>query len=547
MNFTRLVPLLLLFTTLALPGCGAASDSAPPDGDTDASRDDGGTSRAIRFDEEGPVSLAYREARAFGLTVFEDSVPLAGVRVELGLEEDAQDSSLLETALTTDGEGRAVGTLVAGTVSASFFLRAALPTGETTRLEVQTTAPHEVSVTLDPLYDGARNVPEYEVRLLAGGTCPAVYPGPADPLESVLTVPGASPTFVVGRELLFAELRVLAEGRDGGAVLTWGCVDRVTVSIAGVERLPVTLVDLPWPHPGRHAVAVVLPLSTLGLEVVDEAFAPFAGLLAGERTDGEFVVDGLVEALRAAGNTSVLEVLESRRPVDGLDAAVDEVAGGFGISLAELYARAAEFLRLAVFAGEVELGEADGTGNGDAVELWQTLGDGTTSLPLAATGEPAVEGAARTTFASDHIALGPHDLPLSLGRVLDLVLSHVAEGTAPGWSAGFTEWLGDELSCPAVVDALTVSADLVAVCDSTCLLALCEGWRTGLVSESTGALTTAESNHHQLNVVSTCTFLDADGRLLSTGHCEGSIDVHWRGFADVSLTGTWAVAPELLP
>ncbi len=546
MKSTLLPCLTLLLATHALPGCGGAD--AAGDVGTDVAHDDGGSTRSVLFDEPGPVSLFYRESHTFALTVLEGSGPLAGVRVDLGLEGEAHDSSLLETALTTDDDGRAVGTLVAGTVAASFSLRAALSTGETTRLEVRTAPPHEVRVTLEPAYDGGRNVPEYEVRLLPGGTCPAVYPGPADPAqETIHTLVAATPTFALGLDLLFAELRVVVAGRDAGAVLIWGCVDGVTVSTAGLDRLPVALADLPWPRPGRHDVQVALPLATTALDVVDEAFAPFGALLAEERTDGEFVIDGLLAALRAAGNTSALEVLEARRLADGLDAAVDLAASGLGASLADVHDVAAEFLRRATFAGEVELGEADGTGNGEAVERWRALEQGATVLPLAAAGEPAVEGVVRTTFASDRIALGPHDLPLSLGRVVDLVLSHAADGTTPAWGTQFAEWLGGKLSCPAVVDALTASADLVAVCDATCLLSLCEDWRTGLVTESAAALTSAESNHHTLNAVSSCAFLDGDGRLLSTGRCEGTVDVHWRGFADVSLTGTWAVVPEPLP
>lgn len=548
MKFLRsLLPLLLLLP-LALTGCGAASDSAPDDVPTDTARDDGGTSRTIRFDEEGPVSLFYRESRTFVVVVHEHSLPLAGIRIDLGLEGDAQDSSLLETVVTTDVEGRASATLVAGTVSASFTLRAALSTGETARLSLQTAAPHEVRVTLEPLYVGARQVPDYEVRLLRGGTCPTVYPGPPDPREeTVLTVPAEAPSFVLGRDLLFAELRVLAAGTDAGTALTWGCVDGLTVATAGIDRLPLTLVDLPWPRPGRHDVEVALPLASLAIDVVDAAFAPFAALLAGERTDGEFVVDGLLEALRTAGNTAVLEVFEARRPADELDAAVDRAVDGLGPALSEVQEDAAEFLRRATFAGEVELGEADGTGNGEAVERWRTIEDGTTALLLAAPEEPAVESAARTTFASDHIALDSHDLPLSLGRVVDLVLSHAAGGTTPAWGAQLATWLGDELSCTAVVGALAASADLAAVCDTTCLVALCEGWRAELANASAAALTAAESEHHTLSAAASCTFLDTGGRLPSSGRCEGTVDVHWRGFSDIALTGTWAVVPEPLP
>jgi len=538
---------LLLPFVPALPGCEGVGDTAPSDVGTDA-REDGGSERVVRFDDEGPVSLVYRESRAFGLAVFEHGAPLAGVRVELGLEGDAQDSSLLETVLTTDAGGRAVGTLVAGTVSAAFSLRAALATGETARLAVQAVAPREVRVALEPLYDGARNVPQFEVRLLRGGACPAVYPGPADPTtEAVLTVDAAAPAFALDRGLLFTELRLLAVGLDAGQALTWGCVDGVTVPTAGLDRLAVAMVDLPWPPPGRHAIEVALPLGTLALGVVDEAFLPFAPLLEGERDEGEFVIDGLIGALRGVGDTAAAEVFETRRFADGLDGAVTLAVPGLGAALAGVRDGATEFLRAAVFAGEVDLGETDGTGNGEAVERWRTIGDGASALALAAAGEPAVEGVVRTTFASDHIALGSHDLPLSLGRVVGLVLSHAAGGADPDWEGRLAGWLAAELPCAELVAALSVSADLVAVCDTVCLLATCEAWRAGLAAASAAALADAELNHNTLNAASSCVFLDAGGRLRGSGRCDGSIEAHWRGFADVALSGAWSVVPDPLP
>lgn len=544
-RFARLFPLLPLLP--ALPGCGAGADSSPSDVGTDA-REDGGSTRLVRFEDEGPVSLVYRETRAFGLVVLEDGAPAAGVRVDLGLEGDAQDSSLIETVLATDAEGRAIATLVAGTVSASFSLRAALATGETARLAVQAVPPHEVRVTLEPLYDGARNVPDYEVRLLRGGACPSVYPGPADPAaETVLRVDAASPTFALDRSLLFAELRVLAVGLDLGQPLTWGCLDGVTVSTAGIDRLAVAMADLPRPPPGRHAIEVELPLATLSVGVVDDAFLPFAPLLDGERGNGEFVIDGLIQELRDAGNTAAVEVFEASRSADGLDAVVSAAVPGFADALAALRDRATEFLRAAVFAGEVELGETDDSGNGEAVERWRAISDGTTSLLLAAAGEPAVEGVVRTTFASDHIALGPHDLPLSLGRVVELALSHATGDDEPDWGARLAAWLETELPCAAVTEALTASADLVAVCNASCLLALCEAWKADLATASTAALLDAELNHNTLNATSSCVFLDTGGRLLPTGRCDGAIEAHWRGFADVALSGAWSVVPDPLP
>jgi hypothetical protein len=531
----------------------SGGDSSTGDGG-DTSRDDGGTTRTVRFVETGPVELLYRESYGFTVEVAEEGGPAVGTRVDLALE-NAQDSSLDSTTLVTGADGLAYGTVVAATVSVSFSVRASLATGEAAYLEFLTNPPRDVRVTLDPHYTGDRRVSSYEVVLTPGATCPAAYPGPSEPGTSVtISVPAADPTFSVDRGLLLAALEVSVAGIDGGEALTWGCVDTVAVPPAGLPSLVVALIDLPWPRPGTHTTKIELPFATLGSATIDAAFAPFAALLAGEVSTGAFILDGIGTALHASGNDPIRAVLDARRPLDLLDDAAAAVAPALTAGpdpLAAIREGARTFLGSAWVEGQLDLGEADGTGNASSLDRWLSLNDGTTGIPFVGPGDPLLDSVARAIPSSGSLDLRQHEFPLSLGRLVELVLDAQLGAGTGSWTAALSARLAELIPCDAVAAALAVSADLAAVCDAACLAPFCTAWRDGLAAASGGALAAAELDYTTLNVISaTCTFLTAEGGLDGAGDCVGTATAHFRGMSETGdITGGFAVfaAPYPLP
>jgi hypothetical protein len=434
-----------------------------------------------------------------------------------------------------------------------FWVRAALSSGETARLEVSTTPPGDVLVTLDPDSTCARNVPTFEVRLRPSAPCPAMYSGP-DADDYTVTVDSSHPTFAVPLGLLFAPLQVVVVGIDAGVELTWGCVADVTVPTAGLPSLGVTLTELAWPLPGLHATDVRLPFGELAAEVLAAALEPYRPLLDELATPGTFALDGIVAALRAGGSDPAAEVLEARRVLDGLDLALnaDDVLGLLRTPLLALRTAATTFLADCHVSGQILLGEPDVTGVSASMDRWLALADDAgLALPLGIPPEPYAEGVLQAVPGCATLELRQHQIPVSLGHILELVLAWSTGATDPAdWSTAWTDWLAAQIPCDAVATALSRSADLTTICDAACLQLACEAWRSGLAESSAAVLAAAETGYSTLVYRATCTFLDEFGRLAAGGTCygaPGAVVGFWHGLAEtpLSFTGSISVSPEI--
>ena len=525
--------------------------SVDPDGGTDVA--DEGSGRSIRFLEEGPVELIFRQSFSYSIQVDGPDGPVASARIDVALN-GGQDSSLDATVLETDADGIAGGTLVAATVAIDrdFVLRASLPTGETAELEIRTSAPRDVRVTLAPQYDGERRVSAYAVALSPGGICPTAYLGPSEPGTTTLRVDAADPTFVVPVGLLFSSLQVSVAGIDtvagvvGDVTLTWGCVDGIAVPTAGLAALPVSMIDVAWPRPDTHATTTRLPLGPLAAEVVHAVFASVAPALDGSASAGALAIDGMIAALDADGNAPAREVLAARRGLDDLDAVVDEAMPDLAGILRGARDDAVAFLNEASIRGELELGEVEVSGNSASVVRWIDLTDGTATVPFADDGAPAVEAMTRAVRSSSGLELRQHEMPVSLARIVELVLGAGMGGHA---AVSFTDLLGTHLQtfvpCESVAAALAASSDILAVCDTACLLRACSAWRDAVVVAAGAELAQAARDYSSLAVTAQCGFLDPDGRLAEAGRCDGDATARWSGMVGGDLPpGPFTVDPS---
>lgn len=527
---------------------GAADDGTDGGGDVP----DDGASRSIRFVEAGPVELFYRQSFDYSLLVTDADGPVAGARIDVALE-NGQDSSLDATVLETAADGVAHGSLVAATVTIPrdpldlpILLRASLPTGETARLEIRTQAPAAVRVTLDPAYAGERRVPAYEVELSPGTTCPAVYRGPGDPRTTItVTVDASDPTFDLPVALLYAPLALSVVGLDGGVPLTWGCVDGVSVTPAGVASLPVSLADLPWPRPGTHATTTRLLLGPLAGEVVQAVFSSVSAALDGSTPPGALAIDGMLAALEADGNAPAREVLSARRSLDALDPAVEAAMPLFAAVLRDARDGAVAFLDTAWVEGSLDLGEVDDTGVALSVDRWLALTDGTTDLPFSGASEPALEAEAHAVPSSSALELRQHELPVSLARIVELAVGERLGDPAVPFAETLTARLDELVPCEAVAAALAVSLDLLAVCDTACLVRSCAAWHDALVASCAAALDEAAAGYSSLALSARCGFLEPDGGLVDAGRCDGDVTARWIGMAGGELLpGPFTVDPS---
>jgi hypothetical protein len=535
---------------VAAAACSVTGAAGPFDGG-DEHAADASEVRTIAFAETGSVTLRYRETYGFLLRVTSSTGGVAGLHVDLALDGDAQDSSLSATALVADGGGEAAGSLIAGTVRASFSIRASLSTGETARLDVRVEPPDEVMVTLAPVYAGARATPTYEVGILPGDACPAVpVPAPEPAGEITFTVDASDPSFAVPRELILSPLRIAVTGQDRDARLTWGCADEVVIPSGGLA-LSIDLRDLPWPAPGAHAIEVGMSLAGIVDPILVAVFVPFAPVAEEGVAQGTFVVDGIVAALRDEGRSTAADVLQERRTIDDLDDDVEASLADAGIDLAveidALRASVDAFLAAARATGVVELGEADPAGAAEGLDRWLALTDGESEVSITTPDGAAVEAVARAGFSSDRLELRQHRLPLSLGRLVLLVLDAGAGGGVVGWATGLPGWLADRIPCADIAALLAVAYDLTDLCDIACLESACLSWRDGLARLALAAFETADADFTYLNFSASCGFLDATGRLAAGGRCEGDAVGQWEGLDSVEIGGPFSLLPDAGP
>jgi hypothetical protein len=190
------------------------------------------------------------------------------------------------------------------------------------------------------------------------------------------------------------------------------------------------------------------------------------------------------------------------------------------------------------------------------MDRWFALTDGAGhDLPLGLAPDPYVEGILRAVSGCDTLELREHQIPLSLGRVLELVLAWSTGAADPtDWSTAWTHWLATQVPCAAVTTALSrAAADLATICDAACLALACEAWRAGLTDSSAAALSRAEADYSTLVYGATCTFLDEFGRLLPEGRCDGapgSATGRWHGLppaTELPFSGSVSVLSEILP
>ncbi|MBI5500121.1 MAG: hypothetical protein HY907_07745 [Deltaproteobacteria bacterium] len=541
MRFAPSFLYLPLAFTLHCSMSGAADDG--PDGGRDVSDEE--ALRSIRFVEDGPIRLVYRQSFEYSVLVTDAGGPVAGARVDVALQ-DGQDASLDATVLLTGADGAAHGSLVAATVTGTSQLRAALPTGETALLELETSAPTAVRVTLDPLYEGERRVPAYDVELSPGATCPAVYRGPGDPGTTVtVTVNASDPSFDLPLALLYLPLAVSVVGVDGGVSLTWGCTDGVAVTPAGVASLSVVLADLPWPRPGTHPTTTRLLLGPQAAEVVRAIFSPVAAALDGATSPGALAIDGMLAAFDADGNAPAREVLAARRALDGLDAAVDAAMPEFAGVLREARDGAVAFLEAAWVEGSLDLGEVDAAGVAASVDRWIGLTDGTTAVPFAGVSGPALEAEARAVPSSSALELRQHEMPVSLARIVELAVGARLGDSASVFTGTLAARLDALVPCEALAGALAGSLDLLAVCDTACLVRSCAAWHDALVASADAVLSEAATGYASLALSARCGVLEPDGGLVDAGRCDGDATARWSGMAGGDLPpGPFTVDPS---
>ncbi len=543
---------------LAAAACGRA-DLSDDDarGHDDAGAEHAPSDRDIAFRRGDPVSLRFREEYRFVVLVEDASGPVAGASIDLGLEGDVRDATLGESRIETGAEGTAEGLLIAGSVDASFRLRASLATGEAALLQVRVGPPGGAEIRVLPVYDGPRVVERYDLRILPGASCPAVRGLPPDDSELVVSVDASTPAFPAPGEMLLSPVRLVLVGRDRGIDLLWGCEAGVLIPLDGIDAIEIALADLPWPRPGAHDLDAGVLLGLHGTPAAQAALAPFAALMEGSVSQGRFVVDGVVGALRASGNTAAASVLSERAAIDGLDEAISGDLSRRGIDIGAALRGAASsasaFLASARVAGAVVLGEPDEAGRARGAVRWSVLSAGSVEIPISGGAGVVEDPDVGILFEADALVLGRHEMPMPLGRAVGSVLANALDPTTAAWTGRPAEpgaldaLLAAAVNCDAIAEILRAAADLYVLCNVDCLGLACRAWLVDLAAASAAPLDAADAAASEVDLTGRCSFLLDDGRLAPGGRCDGTVRGWWIGSERLSVDGPLLVVPGAGP
>ncbi len=240
--------------------------------------------------------------------------PIPNEEARFAFDGNANDSSLDDLLVVTGADGVASTEIVAGTVPGTFRVRANVESAPPVYVDVVVGEHGFGTLDVIPEYEGDRqgtlgavvffDVPcdDEQVRL-DRERYQAL--GDVEPAIRFLNLPAETPLTVVSR----------LDGR-GGALLSWGCKEDVTLDPGEVLRVRIPLQDEPLEVTGAYDTALrfsVLPLA----EWLGEALSPVAegGLSSGSR-----ILNSIARTLEA----DALRILQAERAA-GLDSLFDAV------------------------------------------------------------------------------------------------------------------------------------------------------------------------------------------------------------------------------
>lgn len=260
-----------------------------------------GAGASARLTVEGPSTVALMSSQQAAITVryvSEDDSPRPQASVNFTLVGSAKDSGLSQLTATTDAEGRATTTLLAGLQTASFQVRISAAGAQPVVVDAAVSDHGFGNLRVPAPYSGRRLVTQRRVAIFAGKTCEELDQTPGPDRLSNLTGSEAEARFIgLPAATSYA---VLAVGFGAPAIaLAQGCIDDITIEADLEVSASVQLSDLnlnPW---GDYRVDAVLDTDEVALELAarvrDHAMSSAPGTTT---TTAQRLLDALNDTLR---------------------------------------------------------------------------------------------------------------------------------------------------------------------------------------------------------------------------------------------------------
>lgn len=550
--------LRLVCFTVALGVLAGCESTAEPPSPTD--RDAGGGPPPTRLVLEGmgSVALLFGERADLVFRYTEaDGSPIAGAAVGFALEGRAQDSSLAQITATTDSDGRALGTVIAGRTSTAFRVRASADRAAAAYVDVAVGDLGFGALEVTPAYLGLRAITSRQVDLFSAVSC-------ADAARA----PAADRTFVLDPGETVARFRALPVGLQyavraralgaSGAPLAEGCVEGVMVAADVTTPTSVTLADLPLDTTGFYRTEILVddtaPASTVATTARSAGLAPVTA--AGG--DAAFYLDAIEAWLRSGRRDADADALAAARAagtiVESLDLRL--AAGGAGprSAVEDVAAMLARRMDVATVGGALSLGVV-----GSAMPSGATWTD---SSLLFGNGDPDarripmdlaalhVDPRARVMVGAvggpDRRSLDSLTLSLPLGTLTLGVLDAVARESD---GIGLADLLMARGGCDALDRFVAEEPAMLGLCDSTCATSSCKQALEGVATSVSTALLLLDTQRSTLSLSGTLTLADSDADARAETLSSSDLAGAWSsddGSSSDSLSAT-ASASEIPP
>jgi hypothetical protein len=520
----------LLAGYAVLAGCGEASS-----GSFDGAAADAGmrSTGMISLDGESTLTLAPGASADFSARWTDrDGSPVVSGAVSFALEGMPRDASLRTLAATTDADGRAHGTIRAGSVASTFRVRIAaidaLPAyldvavGSdgfgTMRVEIDGGEPRPISTRVIHLHQGdvgcataLARIDGDRSRALGEGTTEATFEG----------LPAGLPFTVVAR------------GLDAtGQAVAEGCVATVRIPVENTVVARVTLAPRPLDIAGEYESALTITGATAAPSAIDALAAVIETTSRAAGSDAGRMLDALVTTLRDRGETDVADSLERAIESEGLETALEVELGtrelGPTLAIDDALRRIASGIRTLRIEGVLAVAPAAIGGGEAAASFTRRLiavgGSGSTALFPSDTllGDRRAPASVRWAAADDSLEVRALEVELPLGR---LVLASIT-ALAPGGT------LLDALRAPSGCDVLETHAErrseVSAVCDAACVESACDLAIEQVLAPLDTAVDALDEIHARVILAGTARAIDDDGDL--------GVD----RFDPAALAGSWA-------
>lgn len=525
-------PFLFFLVTLGLAACGPTEISV--DGGMPDDAGTGGPAGRIEVESSAVLSLMYGESTEVIARYTEGGAPRAGVEVRFALEGLANDSTLGDLEVLTDGEGRARTTFVAGTVDGSFRLRISADRAPSANIDVSVSDLGFGTIVVDAHYvgnrgDGARRL----ITVYSGIECDSPDGFPASAVARVASLEDASVRAEEFNTLAVGQTYTVVGEVQGaaGATLATACVDRIEVRNRNRTNVRLLFSDAELIPDGDYDVE---------LSVSADAYGGVAalGVDAGvslATTGATELLDALEEELRNRSLMMEAEALAAERmtgtPEMELDAELSMRSTDPIEAFRRFFDRLLELLTAVRIGGRLELA-LDGPTGASAALIPETLLIGPSGLPdgpaplsidLAAAGlEEAPVLGMTWRGEADEVLVDSLSVALPLTTLLNSAVDVALADSASSPGSGLRELAG----CGALLAWVSGRPELAA-CDSACVDTAYVAALDRSVDAAQGAIT-SEPSLDILTLTGSIQVFDDDGDL-GVDRLEGTLPGTWAG------------------